>query len=1209
MASRGTSIYAARADHIHGFTGSATFSGSDLYINNVYLDQANKDIRLYRSGTADLVISGSNDIILSGSAGDVQLRGMGQVIGNVASIGWYDTANNIQRILSVDEYSNFVIRAGSPGLNNNSMQYVSFDMLYSGSGGTGSQIWRIWDEAPGDSAYPSVLPVGSGSWPSKTNTWDIVDVYRDYAHASNTNLNTIVLLSSAKAESSTGKTTRNSPILYLEGHYWSGSNARRRISLQEEVTNATGSRFVVKIGDENKEIERFRLLDSGSLKLIPTGSFPSGLSYFHISRDDLSEGWVAQEPIFWVMHDGSIDMQHSQVRGPIHSYQFKDIRSNGDGIAYTPYLDLAEKVSSWTMGTRVIGTGDVTSVANTNGWNYFNYWSWVKEAVGASRTDANAETCGYLEVARLDKRGILTTAGGYSADKTDTSLITGSLQRPDRVGNYGDQVLIYGKSRRYDDAYDPQTANMIEIESSGSKLFVVGQRGNTSIYNYSGSAVALYVSGSSTNTDLMFEIVTGSKSIAKIDILGGISGSSLLTGGNNASNSIPLWIITPSGQTAALAEFSSGSVSKAKVEVDGVYSGSGILISRSATSTSNMIECVTGSFTGFQVDKEGNISGSGITARSNIYPSSNNAVDIGLTDLQFRNEYLTGSLYVTGSLTVGSTIAPNTNNADDLGTSTLQFKDAYFTGSLYVSGSSRFGNPVIIMGKDNTAVPLYLNSPSAQTDDLAQFLTGSRRLAAVDRTGGISGSNLQIGNINGTVTPLYIKAPSTQTTFLAEFLTGSTTLATISQSGSLKLYPSSGSDGSKYIFISRNDLSESWAAQEPIFWVSQDSTGGIDMSHLQTRGPIHSYQHKDIRSSGDGVAYTPYLDLAEKVSSWTNGIRVIGSGLATSVSDTNAWDYLMYWSWVKEANGATRTDPNAETCGYLEVMRLDKRGILSTAGGLVADKADTSMITGSLTRPARVENFGDQVPLYIRSRRYDDGNDPQIANMVEIESSGSSLFRIQPKGNITSNFYDSTSVGLYLSGSPSQTVNMIECVTGSKQVFWVGKEGGISGSNLTVRVTGSNTVPLTAYGVTGQTANLMELYSGNIKVFSISSTGVPSGSTTVLAGGASSIDQASFALIGHTGTGTSLMPYSGRLSDFYIKLGTAPGVGNARTFYIYKNGGATGITISISGTATTGNNTTNVVYFDAGDSVYIGEDYIEGSAASTASWGIKYTST
>ncbi len=87
---------------------------------------------------------------------------------------------------------------------------------------------------------------------------------------------------------------------------------------------------------------------------------------------------------------------------------------------------------------------------------------------------------------------------------------------------------------------------------------------------------------------------------------------------------------------------------------------------------------------------------------SNIVPTINNADDIGAVNAQFKNGYFTGSLYVSGSLNAGgitytsfqsagitgsSLIAPSANNTVDLGTPTKQFKNEYITGSLYVSGS------------------------------------------------------------------------------------------------------------------------------------------------------------------------------------------------------------------------------------------------------------------------------------------------------------------------------------------------------------------------------------------------------------------------------------------------------------------------------------------------------------------------------------------
>lgn len=60
-------------------------------------------------------------------------------------------------------------------------------------------------------------------------------------------------------------------------------------------------------------------------------------------------------------------------------------------------------------------------------------------------------------------------------------------------------------------------------------------------------------------------------------------------------------------------------------------------------------------------------------------------------------------------------------------------------------------------------------------------------------------------------------------------------------------------------------------------------------------------------------------------------------------------------------------------------------------------------------------------------------------------------------------------------------------------------------------------------------------------------------------------------------------PTAGTLKKLYIRLTAAPGAGDTRTFTIYKNGSSTGLTVTISDVATTGNDTSNTVAVVAGD--------------------------
>ena len=89
----------------------------------------------------------------------------------------------------------------------------------------------------------------------------------------------------------------------------------------------------------------------------------------------------------------------------------------------------------------------------------------------------------------------------------------------------------------------------------------------------------------------------------------------------------------------------------------------------------------------------------------------------------------------------------------------------------------------------------------------------------------------------------------------------------------------------------------------------------------------------------------------------------------------------------------------------------------------------------------------------------------------------------------------------------------------------------------------------------------------------------------------------------------SIVPTGGTLKDFYVQLDTAPDTGKSYTFTVFLNGSATGVTLTISDTATTGSDLSNTVAVVAGDIVAI--KCAPGSTpdATRAHWGIVFDST
>ncbi len=95
-----------------------------------------------------------------------------------------------------------------------------------------------------------------------------------------------------------------------------------------------------------------------------------------------------------------------------------------------------------------------------------------------------------------------------------------------------------------------------------------------------------------------------------------------------------------------------------------------------------------------------------------------------------------------------------------------------------------------------------------------------------------------------------------------------------------------------------------------------------------------------------------------------------------------------------------------------------------------------------------------------------------------------------------------------------------------------------------------------------------------------------------------------------TTSATSRTPVAvnGVIQNFYVKLTAAPGAGTSRTFKIFKNGVASGISVTISDAATTGSDTTNSVAVVAGDDLCI-ESTLSGSVAvGKATWGFEFRS-
>jgi hypothetical protein len=93
-----------------------------------------------------------------------------------------------------------------------------------------------------------------------------------------------------------------------------------------------------------------------------------------------------------------------------------------------------------------------------------------------------------------------------------------------------------------------------------------------------------------------------------------------------------------------------------------------------------------------------------------------------------------------------------------------------------------------------------------------------------------------------------------------------------------------------------------------------------------------------------------------------------------------------------------------------------------------------------------------------------------------------------------------------------------------------------------------------------------------------------------------------------TGGAVQYIPTNGTFKSLYVHLPAAPGAGKSRTFTLVKNGGATGLTVTISDAATTGNASVDVA-ITAGDSCYIAAAATNSPAGYYANTGISFDAT
>lgn len=168
-----------------------------------------------------------------------------------------------------------------------------------------------------------------------------------------------------------------------------------------------------------------------------------------------------------------------------------------------------------------------------------------------------------------------------------------------------------------------------------------------------------------------------------------------------------------------------------------------------------------------------------------------------------------------------------------------------------------------------------------------------------------------------------------------------------------------------------------------------------------------------------------------------------------------------------------------------------------------------------------------------------------------------------------------------------------------------------TGTDLTL--TGSATVAagddvcwrVTGAASTGQgPANVIQIACGF--------TAASSGQSVIFAAGANSastryMSPGAFNSASRTDNETRVpMPTAGVINSLYVSLSAAPGVGNSKVLTVHKNGSATGITVTISGAATTGNITAQNISWVQGDVINIVETIAGTPSASLTFCGLDW---
>lgn len=253
--------------------------------------------------------------------------------------------------------------------------------------------------------------------------------------------------------------------------------------------------------------------------------------YFQITRD----GMAGNNPVFWISHEASYNIDHLQVNGPIHSYVNADISKDP---TKTPYLDLGDQNWSWTTNLEADGSN-----STNNSWLSWN-WVW---GMGE-----------YQQVGKLDKSGFLSLTGGVVLNPVTGNKIPLYINAPSSQSQDIIQANING-------------VNILKVTNNG----FITTTGGISVSNKNPSNVPLYINTPlNQSQDIIQANVNGVKTFS-VNKTGFINSSAGISIQNISASLVPLYVNTPKNQAQDVIQVNSAGKSIFKVSNKGYVTAKG----------------------------------------------------------------------------------------------------------------------------------------------------------------------------------------------------------------------------------------------------------------------------------------------------------------------------------------------------------------------------------------------------------------------------------------------------------------------------------------------------------------------------------------------------------------------------------------------------------------------------------------------------------